>query len=68
MVLADGHLVYKRSPVMTLDLRCEKANTFLGKSRSKVDDLREGKVEIEFETKDGRVTGFSEGELKFHPI
>jgi len=68
IVLADGRLVYKRSPVMTLDLRCEKANTFLGKTRSKVDDLREGKVEIEFETKDGRVIGLSEGELKFHPI
>jgi len=68
MVLADGRLVYNRSPVMTLDLRCEKGNTFLGKTRSNVDDLREGKVEIEFETKDGKVTGFSEGELKFQPM
>ncbi len=65
MRVADGRLVYIRSPVMTLDLRNEKANTFLGKTRSAVDDLREGKVQIEFETKDGKVTGFSEGELDF---
>ena len=60
MVLADGQLVYERTPSAVLDLRCEKADTFLGKTRSAADDLREGKVEIKFETEDGKVTGFSE--------
>ncbi|MGH6920751.1 MAG: serine hydrolase, partial [Geminicoccaceae bacterium] len=61
----DDQLVYRRTPTMILDLRCEEDNTFLGKFRGVAEDLREGKVEIAFQVEGGRITGFSERELYF---
>jgi hypothetical protein len=64
----DDHLVYRRTPTMILDLRCEEDNTFLGKYRGVAEDLRERKVEIAFQVEGGRVTGFSERELYFQVV
>jgi CubicO group peptidase (beta-lactamase class C family) len=64
----DNQLVYRRTPTMILDLRCEEDNTFLGKYRGVAEDLREGKVEIAFQVERGRVTGFSEQELYFQAV
>lgn len=65
IAVVDGRLVYRRTPSMVLDLRCQEASTFLGKYRGIVEDLGEGKLEIVFRTENGKVTGFSEGELTF---
>ena len=64
MVVEDDFLVYRKTPSIVLDLRVEEDNTFLGKHDG-VLDLLEGKVKILFQVKDGKVTGFSEGELIF---
>ena len=68
IALKGGNLVYNRTRTMVLDLRCEKGDTFLGKYRNAANDLRDGKLEIEFQTADGKVTGFSEGELTFKAV
>ncbi len=68
VVVADGRLVYRRTPSMVLDLVCEEAgsHTFLGKYRDVAADLGEGKITIQFEVQeDGEVVGFSEGEMDF---
>jgi len=68
ITLADGQLVYNRRPSMVLDLRCKQDNIFIGKYRSAAADLGEGKIEVEFQIKDGKVTGFTDGELKFDRV
>jgi len=66
--LEDDHLVYRRTPTMIADLRCEEGGTFLGKYRGVTEDLRRGKIEIEFQVEGGRVTGFSEEYLAFQVV
>jgi hypothetical protein len=53
---------------MMVDLRCEEKDTFLGRYRGVTEDLRLGKIEVGSKSKAGDVTGFSEGELLFHPV
>jgi hypothetical protein len=65
IAVEGDQLVYRRTPTMILDLRCEEDDTFLGKYRGIAEDLREGKVAIAFQVDGGRVTGFSEQELYF---
>ena len=66
--LEDDQLVYRRTPTMIVDLRCEEGETFLGRYRGVAEDLREGKVEIAFQVEGGDVTGFAEGELLFQRV
>ena len=65
IAVANGHLVYDRTPSMVLDLRRQGANGFLGKCRNETEDLRDGKVKLKFQVEDGKVKGFSEDTLTF---
>ncbi len=64
----NGKLIYHRTSSMILDLLCLKKDTFLGKYRSEALDLREGKLKLDFQTDDGKITGYTEGELSFRSI
>jgi CubicO group peptidase (beta-lactamase class C family) len=66
--LEGDQLVYRRTPTMILDLRCQEDNVFLGKFRGVAEDLREGKVEVAFQVEGGSVTGFSEENLLFQVV
>ena len=68
IALEDQHLVYRRTPTMILDLRCEQGDTFLGKYRGVAEDLREQKLEIAFQADAGKITGFSEDVLTFQAV
>jgi CubicO group peptidase (beta-lactamase class C family) len=68
IAVEDGNLVYDRTPSMVLDLRCQGSNGFLGKFRDKTQDLRDGKLKLEFQVQDGKVTGFSEDTLTFRSV
>ncbi len=62
----DGHLVYGRTREQTLDLVVKTAggNQFLGRHSDSNEDLRTGKVDVEFDLSAGKVTkmrDFSEG-------
>jgi CubicO group peptidase (beta-lactamase class C family) len=61
-------LVYRRTPTMLADLRCEEDDVFLGKFRGVPEDLRGGKVEVAFQVEGGRVTGFAEEDLLFQAV
>ena len=65
IVFENGQLIYHRTPSMTLDLRCQEGNIFLGKYRNVAEDLRSGKVKLDFQIENGKITGFAEGELIF---
>lgn len=64
----DDQLVYRRTPTMIVDLRCEEGDTFLGRYRGVSEDLRLGKSELAFQVEGGRVTGFSEEYLLFQRV
>jgi CubicO group peptidase (beta-lactamase class C family) len=64
----DDQLVYRRTPTMIADLRCQEDNMFLGKYRGVTEDLRAGKIEVAFQVEGGRVTGFSEEYLHFQVV
>jgi CubicO group peptidase (beta-lactamase class C family) len=64
----DDQLVYRRTPTMIVDLRCQEDNVFLGKFRGVTEDLRGGKIEVGFQVEGGKVTGFSEGDLLFQVV
>ena len=68
ITVENGHLVYHRTPSMVLDLRCEGSNVFLGKFRNETEDLRDGKLKLEFQVEDGKVRGFSEDVLTFRSV
>ena len=68
IALENGHLVYHRTPSMTLDLRCKGANGFLGKFRDRTQDLGNGKLKLEFQVDDGKVRQFSEDVLIFRSV
>ena len=68
IAVENGHLVYHRTPSMILDLRCQGSNGFLAKFRDGTQDLRDGKLKLEFQVEDGKVTGFSEDALTFRPV
>ena len=66
--LEGDQLVYRRTPTMIADLRCQEDNIFLGKYRGVTEDLRAGKIEVAFQVEGGRVTGFSEEYLHFQVL
>lgn len=68
ILVENGKLIYRRTSSMVLDLRCLDSDTLLGKYRSEALDLREGKLKLDFQVEDGKITGFSEGELTFRSI
>lgn len=68
IAVENGHLVYHRTPSMVLDLRCQGSNGFLAKFRNKTQDLRDGKLKLQFQIEDGKVTGFSEDALTFQSV
>jgi hypothetical protein len=53
---------------MIADLRCEEHNVFLGKYRGVTEDLRAGKIDVEFQVEGGRAAGFSEENLHFQVV
>jgi CubicO group peptidase (beta-lactamase class C family) len=69
IAVENGNLVYHRTSSMILDLHCQGANGFLGKFRSATQDLRDGKMKLEFEVVDGEVRGFFEDDIvTFRPV
>jgi CubicO group peptidase (beta-lactamase class C family) len=66
--LEGDQLVYRRTPTMIADLRCEEHNVFLGKYRGVTEDLRAGKIDVEFQVEGGRAAGFSEENLHFQVV
>jgi CubicO group peptidase (beta-lactamase class C family) len=66
--LESDQLVYRRTPTMIAELRCQQDNVFLGKYRGVTEDLRAGKIEVGFQVEGGRVTGFSEENLLFQIV
>ncbi len=68
MSLDRDQLVYGRTPTMIADLRCQEHNAFLGKYRGVAEDLRAGKIEVEFQVEGGSATGFSEENLHFQVV
>ena len=66
--LEGDQLVYRRTPTMIADLRCQEDNAFLGRYRGVTEDLRAGKIEVAFQVEGGRVTGFSEEYLLFQVV
>jgi CubicO group peptidase (beta-lactamase class C family) len=66
--LEGDQLVYRRTPTMIADLRCQEDNAFFGKYRGVTEDLRAGKIEVGFQVEGGRVTGFSEKYLRFQAV
>ena len=61
--LENGALVYYRTPQQTLDLVYSDGDQFLGKYRNAAEDLRSGKVDLEFAIKEGAATAFTEENL-----
>lgn len=68
IAVEKGGLVYRRTPLVTVDLRCEKDNEFLGRITDPLDDLRNGKVNVDFVVRDGRVTGLRDGPLELERV
>lgn len=65
VALEDGRLVFHRTPIATVDLRCTKGDEFMGRLVNPLDDLRNGKTRVVFRTQDGKVTALVEGPLEF---
>lgn len=68
IAVEKARLIYRRTPLVTVDLRCEKENEFLGRITDPLDDLRNGKVNLDFIVKEGRVTGLREGPLELERV
>lgn len=61
--LQNGGLVYFRTPEQTLDLVYSAGNKFIAKYRNAGEDLRSGKIDIDFTIKDDAPVSFLEENL-----